>query len=219
MKPLDGSNISAYVAEQLREQILTNKIRPGEPIRQNLIAEQFGVSIIPVREAFRQLEAEGVVELLPRRGVIATKFTLDKALEWLNIRQLIESDIIGRAIDKLSETDIERAGEILKRFDKALDEHRDMEAWSNLNWEFHATLYGSADQPETMALLESLHKKCDRYLRLQLLDDTHIERAEKEHAQLLALCKENKKRDAKALISLHIKGVAQDLTAALQKNK
>ncbi len=219
MKPLESSTISAFVASKLREQILSGEIRQGEPIRQNLIAEQYGVSIIPVREAFRQLEAEGVVELLPRRGVVASKFTLDKALEWINIRRLIEADIIGRAIDNMTEKDIAAASAILVRFDNALKEHRDMKHWSELNWEFHSTLYRPADQPETMALLESLHKKCDRYHRLQLLDDDHIKRAAKEHGELLKLCEQKKKREAKALLSLHIKGVGEDLKEALQNEK
>lgn len=219
MKLLEDSTISSYVASQLREQILSNEIKPGEPIRQHLVAERYGVSIIPVREAFRQLEAEGVVELLPRRGAVATKFTLGKALEWINIRRLVETDIIGRSIEKMNKADIDAAAEILCRFDQALDEHRDMKHWSELNWEFHATLYRPADQPETMQLLESLHKKCDRYHRLQLLDDEHIQRAEKEHARLVELCKAKKKREAKALISLHLKGVADDLKAELRGKK
>jgi len=219
MKLLESSTISSYVASKLREQILSNEIKQGEPIRQNLIAEKYGVSIIPVREAFRQLEAEGVVELLPRRGVIATKFTLDKALEWLNIRRLIESDIIGRAIDNMTDADIASAADILRDFDKALNEHRDLQHWSERNWDFHATLYRPAQQEETIALLESLHNKCDRYHRLQLLDKDNIKRAEQEHADLLELCKKKKKREAKALISLHIKGVADDLKNELRKSK
>ena len=216
MKPLEKMTVSDHVAAQLREQILSNEIKPGEPIRQTLIAEQFGVSIIPVREAFRQLEAEGVVELLPRRGVVATKFTLDKALEWLNLRRLIEPDLLGRAIDSMTDEDTEGAARILRRFDKALDRHDDIKSWSELNWEFHSTLYRPAQQKETMALLETLHNKCDRYHRLQLLDEAHIKRAEREHADLLILCKEKKKREAKALLSLHIAGVAKDLQQELQ---
>ncbi|MHA7871139.1 MAG: GntR family transcriptional regulator [Hyphococcus sp.] len=215
MNAFKESTIAGYVAAQLREQILSNEIKPGEPIRQNLIAERYGVSIIPVREAFRQLEAEGVVELLPRRGVVATEFTLEKALEWINIRRLLETDILGRAIDAMTDQDIDQAGAILKRFDKALQEHQDMKQWSALNWEFHSTLYAPADQPETMALLDTLHRKCDRYHRLQLLDKRHIARAGREHAALLKLCAARKKREAKALLIEHLKGVGNDLKQAL----
>ena len=56
------------------------------------IAKTFGTSIIPVREALRQLESEGLVELKSHRGAVATELTLDKALEWIHLRLLIETD-------------------------------------------------------------------------------------------------------------------------------
>ncbi|MEM9494693.1 MAG: GntR family transcriptional regulator [Pseudomonadota bacterium] len=216
IKRANNVSISEYVASQLRERILSNAIKPGEPLKQTVIAEQLGVSIIPVREAFRQLEAEGVVELLPRRGVVAAHFTLEKVLEWLNIRRLVEPDILGRAIDTMREEDIKTAEDILARLNGALDAHRDVHTWSALNWSFHEALYRPARQPETLALLATLHQKCDRYHRLQLLDETHIVRAEQEHDALLDCCRNGRKREAKALIVAHIKGVEADLKKELR---
>ena len=73
----------------------------------------------------------------------------------------------------------------------------------------------AAERPETLKILESLHRKCDRYLRLQLLTGDHIERAEAEHRQLIELCRKRDKMAAKSLTEEHIVGLEQDIAAAL----
>ena len=207
-KPL---TIAQSVAAEIREQILNREIAGGEPLRQDAIAKSFGTSIIPVREALRQLEAEGLVELKARRGAIATELTLDKALEWIHLRRLIETDLIGQAIDKITEDDLAKAERILGRFDDALDNRREIDHWTEYNWDFHSALYAPANRPETMKMLAKLHANCDRYIRLQLLNEDHIARAEAEHLELIELCRKRDKRAAKALMHKHTVGVEEDL--------
>lgn len=211
-KPL---TIAQSVAAEIREQILSREIAGGEPLRQDAIAKSFGTSIIPVREALRQLEAEGLVELKARRGAVATELTLDKALEWIHLRRLIETDLIGQAIDKITDEDLARAERILGRFDDALDNRREMDHWTEYNWEFHSALYAPANRPETMKILAKLHANCDRYIRLQLLNEDHIARAEAEHLELIELCRKRDKRAAKALMHKHTVGVEEDLIEEL----
>ena len=207
--------VAQTVAAQIREQILKHEVKGGEPLRQEAIAKSFGTSIIPVREALRQLEAEGLVELQSHRGAIVSELTLSKALEWIHLRRLIETDLIGLAIDNITEADFDEASKILGKFDDALDHRREIAHWSEYNWNFHSALYRPANRPETMKVLSSLHKKCDRYIRLQLLGGDHIVRAEKEHHELIDLCRQRNKRAAKALMHQHIVGVEKDLVEQL----
>lgn len=207
--------VAQAVAATIREQILSGEISGGQPLRQDAIAKSFGSSIIPVREALRQLEAEGLVELHPRRGAVATKLTLDKALEWIHLRRLIETDLIGQAIGKLTAEDLDKAEEVLARYEEAMDNHRDIDTWSALNWEFHAALYKPLNQPETIKFLATLHGKCDRYVRLQLLTGDHIDRAEAEHRQLIELCRNGDRRGAKSLMQKHTDGLENDLKEVL----
>ncbi|MFK7829563.1 MAG: GntR family transcriptional regulator [Congregibacter sp.] len=213
--PKRPPTIAQAVAATIREQILSREIAGGEPLRQDAIAKAFGSSIIPVREALRQLEAEGLVELHARRGAVATKLTLDKALEWIHLRRLIETDMISRAIGKITEADLAKAEQVLTRFEDAMDNYRDVENWSAINWEFHSTLYAPLNRPETMKVLATLHANCDRYVRLQLLTGDHIERAEAEHRELLELCRRRDKRGAKALMQKHTDGLVDDLKEVL----
>ncbi|MBT8078303.1 MAG: GntR family transcriptional regulator [Gammaproteobacteria bacterium] len=207
--------LAQSVAADIRERILRREIAGGEPLRQEAISKALGASIIPVREALRQLESEGLVELHPHRGAVVTEFTLAQALEWIHLRRIIETDLIGVAIDKLTDAHLARAQSVLSRFDAALEEGRDVARWSEYNWDFHSALYESASRPETMKVLAMLHKNCDRYIRLQLLEQDHIERAEQEHAELLELCGQRKKREAKTLLHKHIVGVERDLVEQL----
>lgn len=211
-KPL---TLAQSVAAQIREQILRGEIKGGEPLRQDSIAQALGTSIIPVREALRQLAAEGLVELKTHRGAVATELTLGKALEWINLRRLIETDLISAAIDKLTDDDLAKAEQVLGAFNRAMEQREEIERWSDYNFEFHATLYAPANRPETMKILESLHRKCDRYLRLQLLGGDHIKRAEAEHQQLIELCRKRDKRAAKSLTNEHIMGIQKDIVEAL----
>lgn len=214
-RPKRPPTVAQSVAAQIREKILKRDISGGEPLRQEAIAKSFGTSIIPVREALRQLESEGLVELQSHRGAIATELTLDKALEWIHLRRLIETDLIGLAIDNISDEDLNTAAEILGKFDDAMDHRREIEHWSEYNWKFHSALYGSANRPETMKVLSTLHQKCDRYIRLQLLGGNHIVRAEEEHHELIDLCRKRNKRAAKSLLHKHIVGVEEDLVEQL----
>ena len=207
--------IAQSVAVQIREQILKREIAGGEPLRQEAIAKSFGTSIIPVREALRQLEAEGLVELKSHRGAIATELTLDKALEWIHMRRLIETDLIGLALDNITDEELDNAQQFLRKFDDATNERQEIEHWSDYNWNFHSALYKPANRPETMNVLASLHKKCDRYIRLQLLSGDHIIRAEEEHHELLELCRKRNKRAVKSLMLQHIVGVEEDIAEAL----
>lgn len=214
-QPKRPLTVAQSVAAQIREQILKREISGGEPLRQEAIAKSFGTSIIPVREALRQLESEGLVELKSHRGAVATELTLEKALEWIHMRRLIETDLSGLAIDNITDEDLNNAQQILGKFDDAMDHLREIEHWSEYNWNFHSALYKPANRPETMKVLSDLHKKCDRYIRLQLLTGNHIVRAEEEHHELLELCRKRNKRAVKALIQQHIVGVEEDLAEQL----
>ncbi|GHF13018.1 transcription regulator [Kordiimonas sediminis] len=212
LRPL---TMAQTVAKNLKEKILTNQIAGGEPLRQDAIAKSFGISIIPVREALRQLEAEGLVQLIPHRGAIATELTVDKALEWIHMRLLLEVDLLGRAMDVMTDEDADRAETVLSLYETNLKNRTHIEQWSDFNWDFHKALYAPANRPETLDILANLHKKSDCYVRLQLLDGDNVERAQSEHRELLDLYRARDKDGATKVLAEHIINVANDLTTNL----
>lgn len=202
------------IADALREAILHGIFGEGQSLRQDEIATQFGVSRIPVREALRQLEAEGLVTLHLNRGAIVSVLTAAELQEICEIRSALEVKAIELAIPKIREVDIEKAAVILEASNQATDAG----ALAKLNWEFHATLYATAERPRLLAMIKTLQINCDRYVRVQMAQMDCQERSHKEHYQILDACQ---KRDAKLAVSLlkqHIDIAGEQLIAYLKQS-
>jgi DNA-binding GntR family transcriptional regulator len=201
------------IADALREAILQGIFQEGQSLRQDEIAAQFGVSRIPVREALRQLEAEGLVTLQLNRGATVSTLSPAEAQEIFEIRSALETTAIQLAIPKLTEPDLEKAAVILD----ATNQTTDVASWAKLNWEFHSTLYTPADRPRLLTMIKTLHVNIDRYVRLQMEKMNYLEKSQKEHYQLLDVCRQ---RDAKAAVRLlkrHIDTAGEQLVVYLQQ--
>ena len=204
------------VVDVLRERIVSNEIRGGEPLRQDALASSLNVSRIPIREALLQLEAEGLVEFVPHKGAIATRISLDEVHELFSLRALIECETMGIAIRKATSEDFEVSQNILSEFDRMLVPGADMLEWGPLNWKFHESLYTPSGHKRSLAIISGLHTHCERYLRLQIQLTSDYERAEKEHHELLDLYKRRERAKAQKLLRDHIKTTGSELIRAVR---
>jgi DNA-binding GntR family transcriptional regulator len=208
--PLQRQTLTGMTLEALRERILHGVYPEGEPLRQDAIADELGVSRIPVREALRQLEAEGLVTFNPHRGAVVSTLSLSEIEELFELRALIELDLLRRAMPRLGHEDVARAKEILDAYETAL-RNGDVASWGEMNWQFHSTLLAPADRPFTLGVAQRLHQQCDRYLRMQLAL-THGElRANEEHRAILAAARKKDARRAGELLREHILGAGRAL--------
>ena len=196
--------VTSSVVEILREKIISHEIEAGTPLRQNALADELNVSRIPVREALLQLEAEGLVEFAPHRGAVATRISVDEVNELFGLRAILECDVLGYALARITDEDLEKAGQILKEFDELLKPGADRHAWGALNWKFHRSLYLPSGRKRSLSLIRQLHTNCDRYLRIQIQLVADFSRAEEEHHELLRLCWARDKRGSKKLLKTHI---------------
>lgn len=197
--PIIHKTRTQLVVEVLRERILSGDIKAGEPLRQSAIAEQLNVSRIPVREALVQLEAEGLVNFEPHKGASASELSTSQVTELFELRAMIESDLLAKAIPNLQKSDLDEAEKVLCALESAFKLKDSVASWSLLNTQFHTCLYKAANRPHTLEVVNGLNTNCDRYIRLQLLLTGGIPTAEREHRILLDLCK---KRDISAATSL-----------------
>lgn len=202
------------IADALREAIVQGIFQEGQSLRQDEIATQFGVSRIPVREALRQLEAEGLVTLYPNRGATVSALSPAEAQEICEIRIALETMAIQLAIPKLTELDLQKAAAILE----TTEQETDVARWAELNWEFHATLYAPADRPRLLTTIKTLHVNIDRYVRLQMVKMNYLEQSQKEHYQLLDACSKQDSKTAVRLLRRHIGAAGEQLVAYLQQN-
>lgn len=217
-KRVQRKTVSTLVLEEVRDRILHGDYAEGTPLRQDAIAAEMGVSRIPVREALRQLEAEGLVTLNPHVGAIVSTLSLDEIREVFELRAVIEADLLRRAFPHLSEVEVERAYEVLDKYEGALAKG-DVRAWGALNWEFHSTLYLPDRHPLSVSIVQQLHNHSDRYQRMQLKLTRGETRANREHRAILGAVREGEQQHAISLLSSHILGAGRGLVEFLREQR
>lgn len=216
--PLRRQTLTSMTADAIRERILRGHYTEGKPLRQDAIGVELGVSRIPVREALRQLEAEGLVTFNPHRGAVVSTLSLKQISELFELRAQIEGDLILRAVPHMTAEDHARADEILDAYEVAL--HRgQVPVWGALNWQFHSTLYAPADRAFTMSLVSKLHQHSDRYLRMQLALTHGETRARHEHRAIAAAARKGDAGKASRLLRDHILGAGRALVAFLEQER
>lgn len=204
-------SLTSAVAEKLRDKIVRGELQEGEQLRQDAIANEFQVSRIPVREALRQLEAEGLITIILHRGAIVSSLSPTDIVEVFQMRALLEAEVLRASIPNLRDEHLRKAEEILRRYDEALWTEGDVGSWGRLNWEFHSTLYAGAERPQFMSVIKTLNYKGERYIRLQLYLTREVERAKQEHRMLLDLCRAQNVEGAVDLLKRHINFAGESL--------
>jgi len=186
------------VLAELRRVIATGAIAPGAPIRQDALAEQLGVSRVPVREALKILEGEGQVHYEPHRGYTVTELSAADLDEVYRLRELLEAESIRQAVRRLTPEDLVRiraAGKALHAATKAAD----MEGITDANREFHFALFEACGQPRLVRLIRQLWDATEVYRAVYFQSVANRTLVLHEHD---ALEKALVARDAKAAIRI-----------------
>ena len=216
--PIHRQTVAGMTVEALRERILRGDYPEGEPLRQDALADELGVSRIPVREALRQLEAEGLVTFNPHRGAVVSSLSLEEIHELFELRADIESDLLRRAMPLMTREQLDRATEVLDEFQDALNAG-EASRWGPLNWHFHSALYAPANRNFTMGVLQKLHHHSDRYFRMQVLLAHGGARANEEHRAIAAAVKNQDVALACQLLRSHILGAGSSLITFLEEER
>jgi len=201
-----------FVAEVLREAITTGHLRANQPLPQDEIAAQLNVSHIPVREALRQLQSEGLVTYQPNRGAQVSALGPDEIREIYDIRAILETAAIRHAVTRLTEAELRRADDILSAVEAATDGAE----WGSLDVDFHELIYRLDDRPRLRELIDGLLRRVDRYWLMLGLMLTHREQFEREHRALLEAVNARDGDRAAELLGRHLAGAANRLVAALE---
>lgn len=155
----DRRTLATHLVETIRENIITQVYAPGRALREMELAKQFEVSRIPLREALRQLEAEGYVEIQPYRGAIVTPITADDGVEIAEMRSALLQLAVRRTLPRLSDADLQHLTDLLAAMEIEPDGHR----WGALISEFQALLFNAPERPRLMRLLAALQMQSRRY--------------------------------------------------------
>lgn len=213
--PLAHRTLSSAIVEQLRQAILAGRHAAGTQLRQDVLAAEFGVSRIPVREALFQLEAEGLVRIEPHKGAIVAGFAADEIDDVFDLRVLLEPRLLQRSVPRLTAADYEEVVGLDVAFAEAIARH-DVARWGELNARLHLSLYRQAALPRTLGIVGQLLQASDRYTRVQLNREPALARAQREHRKLITLCRDGRVDEASAYLVAHIESVRRDLHRLLR---
>jgi DNA-binding GntR family transcriptional regulator len=191
-------------ADELRRRILSGAYPEGFQLKQDALAEDFGMSRIPIREALVQLESEGFVRILPHRGALVSELSADEIAELFELRALLEPRLLRLSAPRLTASDYAELDRINAQYDAEI-ESQQPGRWGELNTRLHLCLMGRAGQPKTLAIVTALLQNTDRYTRLQLsLTGSNRARAQKEHTALVRMCHAGDVDGACRLLTEHI---------------
>jgi DNA-binding GntR family transcriptional regulator len=189
------------VYERLRDEIVRGAQPPGAPLRLHELASAYGVSMIPIREAFRRLEAEGFVRIVPNKGARVAELSLEEMQDVYRARFLVEADALRLAFPHITTETLERARWLSREALRL--RHANDPAAHDLHREMHASLYQHANSPWLMRVIDLLWDHAFRYRLLateQLPPGVHS----REHEQLIEYIAQGELEPAIELLNVHI---------------
>ncbi|MGE4521813.1 MAG: GntR family transcriptional regulator [Acetobacter sp.] len=173
----------------LRAAISQEVLLSGQALPQAELAQGFGVSIIPVREALKRLEAEGFVSCLPNRGAMVLGLNEDDIDEYSHIRALLEEQAAAEGARNMTRVELARVEDAYEAFVSGVKESDGAVQSGTLNRAFHNAIYEAAHRPRLFEMIDDLHVRLDRYIRAHLVLEGRKEITDHEHKAILDACR------------------------------
>ncbi|MCC7446828.1 MAG: GntR family transcriptional regulator [Anaerolineae bacterium] len=215
--PIQNGNktLAAHVYERIREAILTGTLQAGTRVDQNQVAAWLNVSLAPVREALKELEAEGFVTIFPRRGAFVTQTSITDLDELYDARSLIEGETIYRAVPHLTDKDLSDLQQMIHQM-KQVSANGDVNAYIVLNREFHLNIYKAAGNQTLLQVIRNLWERSELYRYRYMFTTHNPERVHREHQAILDACSRRDPAGAREAAVHHIQLTQQELHELLR---
>lgn len=217
-KELDPNAVRTSLTEQitteLRRRILNGQLAEGTTLRQERLATELGVSRIPLREAIRHLESEGLVVSELHKGAVVSSLSPGELEELFGIRMQLETWLFEAAIPRMTQADFDQAEALIEEASKT----GDVSNWGDLNWRFHEALYRASGSRIALKLLRSVHDNAARYVNLQLIVAQDVERELSDHHAMLAYARLRDVERGVDMLRRHIARVSRNLMASLSRD-
>jgi DNA-binding GntR family transcriptional regulator len=192
------------IYERLRREIATGQLRPG-PLKLRPLAERFGTSPIPVREALRRLEADRLVSFVGNRAIQVNDVSAKELDEVFAIRAELESLALRLAVPRLAD-DADRLRELEALMDRMDEQADDPAEWRTTNEQFHTGLYDAADSPRLLGLIRNLWVVVEPYMRMYVRSLSSLRQAQEQHRAMIACVVARDAPGAETLLRDHLEG-------------
>ncbi|WP_219420156.1 GntR family transcriptional regulator [Pseudonocardia nigra] len=200
------------VLAEIRGLIIRGEIPPGAPIGQEGLAERFGVSRVPVREALKILEGEGHITYTAHRGYTVTRLEVSDLLEVYRLRALLESDAASEAVPRIEDEHLARMRQAMDAMDDAADA-KDMVKFSVHNRVFHFAVLEPSGMTRAIRMIRHLWDTTDPYRSLYFVKPLNRETMNSEHAEILEACRARDVDLVVRLLNVHRNHAVDDLRA------
>lgn len=201
------------ILEALRADIIGGELTAGSLLRQQLLAERFGVSRMPIREALYRLEAEGFISFTPNKGAMVAPISAADLQEIYEMRVAAETLALRLAVPELTNAQIGRAEDLQIQMEEA-----PVAEFGSLNAAFHRTLLLPCARPRLLAHIENLENAADRYLRVTIATLDYAGKSHKEHRALLEACRRRDQNAAMDCLRQHIEEGGETMYRHLTEN-
>ncbi|MCQ6259762.1 GntR family transcriptional regulator [Pseudomonas sp. Q11] len=198
--PIPAAQARAIIEESLREAILDGRLPCGTALRQQELADLFGVSRMPVREALRQLEAQSLLNVVQHKGAVVAPLITNNAIETYALRSVLESFALRLSIPLLDAEDLALTGHYIEQLEAQTD-HAEI---GRLNRLFHMSLYHKAPNSKLLDLIERELNEEERFLRFHLSSMGLGKLTQDDHRALLEAAAAQDIDRAVALLELHL---------------
>jgi DNA-binding GntR family transcriptional regulator len=199
----DNRTLRERVLDRLREDILSNDLPPGTELSEVALADSFGVSRGPLREAMGQLASEGLLTVTPRRSAVVTALTREEFLDAYQVREALETFAIRLAVPRLDESDIARLRQLHEEMLEQARGGQIMEFFAS-NAEFHQLFVSSSGNRKLEEIYGQLISQMSRYLARSLELRGSLEKSAAEHAAILEAVGAGDAERAARLLAEHI---------------
>ncbi|MBS7552821.1 GntR family transcriptional regulator [Ancylobacter dichloromethanicus] len=214
MAAKSDETLAARISRVLADRIIAGAVEPGSRLRQDHIAAEFGASHVPVREAFRRLEAQGLAVSEPRRGVRVAAFDLAEVREVAEMRAALEVLALRHAAPHLTAAILEAAEEATK----AGDNSRDVRSWEEANRRFHRLIVAPCGMPRLLAAIDDLHAASARFLFSAWRSDWEA-RTDHDHRAILAALRKGEVETACSTLARHVQWIGHRPVVAASGRK
>ncbi|WP_033070220.1 GntR family transcriptional regulator [Thalassospira australica] len=196
------TTVAGRITRALADRIISGEFAPGTKLRQDHFAEEFGSSHVPVREAFRRLEAQGLAVSEPRRGVRVASFDIAEVREVAEMRASLEVLALRNAAPHLTPAILDDAEALNREGENASDVH----AWEKANKAFHRVILEPCNMPRLLSSIDDLHAASARFLfsgfRMEWEAPT-----DQDHRAILTALRSNQIDVAAATLARHVKWI------------
>lgn len=211
---LERETTAKVVAERLRAEIQDGTLAPGTRLRQNDVADRFEVSTTPVREAFAQLQAEGLIRVDPHRGAVVFHPTVQDLIQAYEIREVLESLAVKLAVPRITPEVGRMLTDIVDRMDRTTDPRR----WLRLNDEFHLRIYECADRPQLTLMISNMRDASAPYIHMFVSTTRPNEQSGAEHRAILTACVAGDVEGAATAVAEHLQHASRELERTIGRD-